>query len=204
MFINSYTVAPGWRAWLPHVGRWLALMGAQARGRMLRGCCKGHQMPGGLGAGSCCIELSPLRKPSYFFIHSRTLKSCRVGGESSLVPRRQRSCRSCAHSAFFWGVQGVWGAVLGRGLCLWALESQGNNGASAMGLVLLGSALGSCSVNTHISLCCPPRDGRECQHWGHRAPAQEHPPASGESFGAAGHPPRGEGYCQAPAIASWL
>lgn len=179
MFINSSMVSLGQRAWLPHLGRWLALMGTWARGRMLRGCCKGHQMPGGLGMGSCCVELTPLRKASYFLIHSRPLKSCGVGRESSVVHRRQAKVLAQPRSL---SLSGGWGAVLGRGLCLRVPKSRGKV-APMMGLVPLGSAPGSCGANTHVSLHFPPRDGWKRQRWGHGGPARDPPPEGGESFG---------------------
>lgn len=56
----------------------------------------------GLGTGSCCVELTPFRKASYFLIDSRTLKSCGVGRESSVVPRRQAKvlAQPCSLSLF--------------------------------------------------------------------------------------------------------
>lgn len=153
----------------------------------------------GLGAGSCCIELPPLRKGSYFLICSLTPKSCSIGRESSVVHCRQPKVLVQP----FWGELRGWGAVLGRGLCLQVPVSRGNT-APMMGLVLLCSALRSSGANTHVSLRFPPRDGQEQQRWGHGGPAQEPPPAGGECFGGCWPPSerRGGGCCQWPAL--WM
>lgn len=117
-----------------------------------------------------------------------------------MVHRRQAKVLAQPRSL---SLSGGWGAVLGRGPCLRVPESRGEV-APMMGLVLLGSAPGSCGANARVSLHFPPRDGWKRQRWGHGGPARDPPPEGGESFGGCWPPSERLSGGGCLGLASWL